>query len=121
MGVASLSDLSKEKFLFDENRNISQLGVSVLQDMKSWIFYPKQIEFQWSEDGVNFGPSLTYNNFPVFEDYVGPTTMDAMIDLGAVKSVKAIKFKVANFGKCPDWHLGSGNDTWLFLDEIIFR
>jgi hypothetical protein len=23
--------------------------------------------------------------------------------------------------KCPDWHLGVGNPTWLFLDEITFE
>jgi len=29
-----------------------------------------------------------------------------------------IKVKVKNYGVCPDWHLGNGGDTWLFLDEI---
>ena len=26
-----------------------------------------------------------------------------------------------NYGICPDWHLGSGGKTWLFVDEIIIN
>ena len=29
-----------------------------------------------------------------------------------------IKIKAENYGKCPDWHLGSGGTSWLFFDEI---
>ena len=29
-----------------------------------------------------------------------------------------VKVVATNFGKCPSWHLGSGGDTWIFLDEI---
>ncbi len=32
-----------------------------------------------------------------------------------------IKIKVKNYGVCPDWHLGNGGDTWLFLDEITIE
>ena len=29
-----------------------------------------------------------------------------------------IKIEALNYGVCPGWHPGSGNDTWMFLDEI---
>ena len=29
-----------------------------------------------------------------------------------------VKIQLNNYGKCPDWHLGAGGDTWIFLDEI---
>ena len=34
--------------------------------------------------------------------------------------IRAIYIKIVaeNYGICPEWHLGSGGDTWLFLDEI---
>ena len=36
-------------------------------------------------------------------------------------TTKYIKVKATNFGKCPEWHLGYGGDTWLFFDEIVIE
>jgi hypothetical protein len=60
-------------------------------------------------------------NIPVFTDYVGPTTAEFYHTIANPKPIVAIRFKVKNFGKCPDWHLGAGNNTWLFIDEIILE
>ena len=38
----------------------------------------------------------------------------------AFKQVKAIRYTIKNQGVCPEWHLGAGNPTWIFLDELIF-
>jgi hypothetical protein len=32
-----------------------------------------------------------------------------------------IKVKAENYGICPDWHLGAGGKTWLFVDELIIK
>ena len=32
--------------------------------------------------------------------------------------VRYIKIRAENYGKCPEWHLGSGGTSWLFFDEI---
>ena len=37
------------------------------------------------------------------------------------QSVKKIKFSIKNPGLCPDWHLGAGNKSWVFIDEISFE
>jgi hypothetical protein len=37
------------------------------------------------------------------------------------KAYHNIKFEIRNYGKCPAWHLGAGEDSWLFLDELIFE
>jgi hypothetical protein len=39
----------------------------------------------------------------------------------STKAISAIRVSAKNFGKCPEWHLGAGNNTWLFADELIFR
>jgi predicted alpha-1,2-mannosidase len=106
---------------FDEARTLSEVGISCLQDMKSWVFYPKSVSFELSSDGVNFDKALVFSDFPQFEEYVGPTSMDAIVRLPNKQVIKAIRVRVENFGECPSWHLGAGNDSWLFLDEIIFR
>ena len=35
--------------------------------------------------------------------------------------IKSIRYTIVNPGNCPDWHLGAGNPTWLFIDELIFN
>ena len=35
--------------------------------------------------------------------------------------IKSIRFEIQNGGNCPSWHLGNGNPSWLFLDELIIR
>ena len=32
-----------------------------------------------------------------------------------------IKVKANNYGVCPEWHLGSGGKTWLFVDELTIN
>jgi hypothetical protein len=32
-----------------------------------------------------------------------------------------IRYRIVNPGVCPDWHLGNGNKTWMFLDELIYN
>ena len=39
----------------------------------------------------------------------------------APTSCKFIRFSIENYGPCPNWHLGKGNPTWLFLDEITVK
>ncbi len=31
------------------------------------------------------------------------------------------KIKIESIGKVPDWHEAAGQDSWLFIDEIILR
>ena len=40
-----------------------------------------------------------------------------------IKNLKAryIKIKAENYGVCPDWHLGAGGKTWIFVDEITIK
>ena len=34
-----------------------------------------------------------------------------------------VKMIAKNFGVCPEWHLGAGGKSWIFIDEInrLFR
>jgi hypothetical protein len=41
--------------------------------------------------------------------------------LSQATKVKYIKYTVYNPGTCPSWHLGSGNNSWVFLDEFLYK
>ena len=32
-----------------------------------------------------------------------------------------VKVIARNYGSLPEWHSGAGNDSWLFVDEIIIE
>ena len=96
---------------------INYLNIGAIQDVKSWIWLPKQVEYLTSVDGVN------YKSLAKVIHHISDNTSESLIhqfELKLSKSIKAkyIKIKASNYGKCPSWHLGSGGTSWLFFDEI---
>jgi len=41
------------------------------------------------------------------------------IKIESAQPIFKVRIKAFNFGECPDWHLGAGGKTWMFLDEIV--
>ena len=105
-------DISKVK-------KINSISLGCHQDVRSWIFYPKQVDYWSSLDGENY----TYQGkvLAKFPDNIeGSLQKDFKLN---VKNLKAryIKIKAENYGICPDWHLGAGGKTWIFVDEITIK
>ncbi len=105
---------------FDDARLINEIGVGCLRDLRSWIFYPSQIEISISDDGVH------YRKLETIEIDEAEPNQDVenkvfSITTNTIRPTKAIRIKVINPGVCPEWHLGAGNKTWLFLDEIHYN
>ena len=72
-----------------------------------------------SLNGKDFAFLGTINT--TFSDSVeGSHIDDYTINLNDTKA-QFIKLKAKNYGVCPDWHLGAGGKTWLFVDEIIIQ
>ena len=97
---------------------INYLAIGFLQDIKSWIFYPPQVEFLVSEDGQNFKSVALISNTFSDQEY-GSFHQD--FSARVTQQARYIKVKAKNYGLCPDWHLGAGGTTWLFADEIIIK
>jgi len=104
-------DLGKEK-------EITTVSLGCMQDIKSWIFFPKKIEYFSSTNGKDFSflgekkTSFADNKEGSFiNDYTLKTKIKA----------KYIKVTATNYGVCPNWHLGAGGKTWLFVDEITIK
>lgn len=106
---------------FDKARTISTIGLGVLSDMKSWIFLPSEIEFQVSYDGKSFESVKTIKIETPVETDMYPHHKDFETNIDSSKGIMKIRVIAKNHGICPDWHLGKGNDTWLFADEIYFK
>ena len=103
---------------FGTELKINEIQMHFLQDIKSWIWMPKEVQFMISEDGLEwFTVHTAKNEIPM--DQYGATTGN----FGFVKNIatRYLKIEAVNFGNCPDWHLGAGYPSWLFSDEIYIR
>ena len=89
--------------------------------MKSWIFFPSEVIIEVSYDGKEFQPAGTVKSEGLAEKDQPVEHRDFTIKTDKDQSIQKVRFTVKNFGKCPQWHLGAGNDTWLFLDELIVK
>lgn len=105
---------------FDEPRSFKRIGLGCLEDTKSWIFLPSMVMIEGSLDGVNYQP-LGMNMLVHTATSIEPAEgTDFWIPIETQDKYKKIRISASNYGKCPSWHLGSGSDTWLFVDEILF-
>ena len=102
-----------------EVRNINTLALGCLQDIRSWIFYPKQVKYWISTDGKIFDYAGEVKT--TFADNIeGSFTNDYSLNVNNLEA-KYIKIKAENYGVCPNWHLGAGGVTWIFIDEVIIK
>lgn len=101
-----------------EVQEINRLAGSFLQDQKSWIFMPKQVEFFVSNDGKNF------KSIGVMDNTISQETEDPVLhefSFDKKLSARYIKMVAKKIDACPDWHVGAGEPGWIFCDEIVIE
>lgn len=101
-----------------EVQEINRLAGSFLQDQKSWIFMPKQVEFFVSNDGKNF-KSIGVMNNTISQETEEPVLHE--FSFNKKLSARYIKMVAKKIDACPDWHVGAGEPGWIFCDEIVIE
>jgi len=96
---------------------ISSLSAGFLQDTRSWILLPTEVQFLGSNNGRKFRLLGSYTH------QEADTRLDVFIqELGGriprVMPYRYIKLKARQFGKLPSWHPGAGYPTFIFVDEL---
>ncbi|MGZ3938470.1 MAG: GH92 family glycosyl hydrolase [Flavisolibacter sp.] len=99
-------------------RPIHHVGAHVLQDVGPWIVYPKQVQFEISDDGKTFHPLTTIEN-KVSMDERGPVVQELGADVTA--TTRFVKLTAKTGGPLPAWHESAGQSTHIFIDEVIVR
>jgi hypothetical protein len=88
-----------------------------LQSTNSWIWLPLDLEVSLSVDGKDY---TTAGKVPAAaeETAAGPFTraFDAAF---APTEARYIKIFARSRLVCPDWHIGAGKPSWLFIDEVV--
>lgn len=103
---------------FRKKIDIEGVYLSCLQDMRSWIWFPKEVKFLISKNGKTWYPIHTTLNLE------SPRKKGQFIqELGFDKkfSTRYLRIVAKNFGNCPEWHPGAGNKSFIFADEIIIK
>lgn len=103
---------------FNEIKDVSYIASGYIQDIRSWIWMPTEVTYEYSLDGVNFTSIGS-----VLND-VDDKSYDVKIKDFEIKTniqAKYIRVKAKNYGTIPEWHLGAGDGAFIFVDEIIIR
>jgi predicted alpha-1,2-mannosidase len=110
--VELVVDLGKEQA-------ITTVGISCLEEIKSWIWFPSSIDIFISHDGTNFGNAGSIQSSEPLNNYV-PSTKEFTKRLRA--SGRYVKLVIhPGVQPIPKWHLGAGESCWIFADEIIIK
>jgi predicted alpha-1,2-mannosidase len=100
-----------------KSMTIRSISSRYLQDTRSWILFPKYIEYYVSSDGINFQLIKTMNHSVADNDYdVIILTLESKMPSNT--RARFIKVKAINYGILPNWHMGAGFDAFIFIDEI---
>ncbi|MEM6719060.1 MAG: GH92 family glycosyl hydrolase [Bacteroidota bacterium] len=110
--VIAIVDLGKVK-------PINTIQVNFLEDQKSWIFLPTEVECYVSANPNRFYKSLPKQQFNVSEPREGASIKNVIFDMRGY-SARYVKIVAKKLGVLPEWHLGYKHDgrSWLFVDEI---
>jgi predicted alpha-1,2-mannosidase len=97
-------------------QKLKRVGLSVLQDQKSWIWLPSEVTISVSANQRQWSSAtLTHE---VDRRAEGAITRELWRELGGRKA-RYISIVAKNAGPCPDWHPGKGGKTWVFADEVL--
>ncbi len=100
-------------------QSFNTVATGFLQDAKSWILFPTEVNYYTSLDNVNFVLFSKLN--------ISVNALDQAKQIKSVvsesKSVSAryIKIRAKNFGELPEGHDAKGGKAWLFVDEVVVK
>ena len=103
-----------------KSKEVSQFSANFLQDTRSWILMPTQVDYYISNDNINFTLVKNIENTVEPKDYENKIE-DFAFALDKPITARYVKVIAHNFGKLPDWHQGAGDDAFIFIDEITIK
>ncbi len=98
----------------EKEQEINSIQIGFLNEELNWIYLPKEIEFLYSTDGVNFKSMETIHAKQIKDNRFATITP---------KTLKAsyIKIIAKRYGAIPSGKPGAGENAWLFCDEILIK
>jgi hypothetical protein len=96
---------------------IKKISIGLLQQSYSWILMPERVQLLTSDDGKTFSLAKEIPNSVNPKDE-GTVIRDVSAQFEGLKT-RFVRVVCKYPGKLPEWHHASGNDSFIFADEII--
>jgi predicted alpha-1,2-mannosidase len=100
-----------------KKRDINGLSAGFLQDENSWIFFPSKVQFEVSDDGIQF-QSIGEVATRISAQTLGTHQQDFILRVSNVQA-RYVRVHGISLGKCPAGHKGAGYPCWVFVDEVL--
>jgi len=96
---------------------VSRVSMNFLCDHVSWIFLPSEVIIETSANGTDWHTvaSRRYETTRFDQDII-PVNMEFEF---APEEVSKLKITARSLKRCPEWHRGAGQPSWIFIDEIV--
>ena len=102
-----------------ETRDVESVAVGCLQNVGNWVFFPNYIEVYTSENGEDFKLA---GRLETIKEWQRLDSKKSDLTTSFTKtSCRYIRVFAKNIAYNPVWHNFSGNEAWLFVDEIIIQ
>ena len=98
------------------SQRLDSLGVGMLQDMGSWIWFPEYVDIAWSTNGRMWSSRRLV---PTVDRHAAGGRILSLWTGPLHKHARYIRIMAKYPGPCPDWHPGAGGASWIFLDEVL--
>lgn len=100
-------------------QEIHSISANFFHYVNAWIFRPRKVEFEISNDGANWNPLGSVDPL-IDEKQTGELIAPFSLEFPVCKT-RYIRMKAVNNGRCPEWHDAPGEPSWLFCDEIVVK
>ena len=99
-------------------KRINRLAGSFLQEVYSWIWMPREVEYFVSDDGKKFrSVGKVKNDIP--DDADGAYIQE--MEVRPRTNARYVKMVAKTIGTCPEGHVGAGQKAWIFCDELVIE
>ena len=103
-----------------EEKSVREFSSGFLQYNNAWIFFPGEVRYEVSPDGVNYTSVGTVMNADSPRNKE-QKTQEYTIVLPETRQVRFVRMHAKNLGICPEWHDAAGSKAWLFIDELSVK
>ncbi len=102
-------------------KSFKEVKMNFLEDQRSWIFYPTEVQCLVSNDGKNF--KLLTKSQKIKADIPTEEAAIKTVSFNKTGKYRYVKIIAKKLGDLPEWHLGYKHKgkSWLFIDEIYLN
>jgi hexosaminidase len=99
---------------------VREVEATFLQVTRSWILLPRSLTVWVSSDGLTWHEAGTATHTEPAER-MEPFRHALRITAPEGGAVRYVRLLARSAGALPAWHLGRGEPSWVFADEIVVR